>query len=273
MDIISTVRRLGFTEYEAKAYLALLRESPMTGYGVAKASGVPRSKVYEVLDALVARGDVLAGPGEPCAYRPLPAADLVASRRAAAEEGFARAEEELSSYGRPGPSGEGVWNIQGRDAILERARACVASAGRRVLLEVWAEDFPDLADALEAAAARGVAVTVVAYGEVDAPFADVRGHEGGAGMADEYGGRWVVLSADDAQVLAGAVSLGDASLAAWSSHPGLVMPITEVVVHDLYIDEILSAHRAELEATFGPGLAKLRARFAANPDGRKHYIG
>lgn len=39
------------------------------------------------------------------------------------------------------------------------------------------------------------------------------------------------------------------------------MPITEVIIHDLYVWEMLNAHRAELEATFGKHLSGLRSKF------------
>ncbi len=35
-NILETLKNLNFTEYEAKAYLTLLEESPLTGYAVAK---------------------------------------------------------------------------------------------------------------------------------------------------------------------------------------------------------------------------------------------
>ena len=89
MELLDVVKNLGFTEYEAKAYLALLLESPSTGYAVAKNSGVPRSKIYEVLENLTSRGDVLVSPGEPPLYRALPAKDLIAMRKSRAEENAA----------------------------------------------------------------------------------------------------------------------------------------------------------------------------------------
>ena len=46
--------QIGFSEYEAKVYLALLHESPGTGYQLSKKSGVPRSMVYEALGRLAA---------------------------------------------------------------------------------------------------------------------------------------------------------------------------------------------------------------------------
>ena len=38
---ISKLARLGFTNYEAKAYTALLKENPLTAYEIAKNSGIP----------------------------------------------------------------------------------------------------------------------------------------------------------------------------------------------------------------------------------------
>lgn len=43
MSLVELWMDIGFTEYEAKAYIALLRLGPATGYQIAKESGVPRS--------------------------------------------------------------------------------------------------------------------------------------------------------------------------------------------------------------------------------------
>jgi len=51
-QIIEDMKTLGFSEYEAKAYLKLLEEYPVNGYTVSKNSGIPRSRIYEVLESL-----------------------------------------------------------------------------------------------------------------------------------------------------------------------------------------------------------------------------
>ena len=51
-----SIKAIGFGEYEARAYCALLAQSPANGYQISVHSGVPRAKVYEVLDRLVFRG-------------------------------------------------------------------------------------------------------------------------------------------------------------------------------------------------------------------------
>ena len=116
-------------------------------------------------------------------------------------------------------------------------------------------------DALEAAAARGLEVVVVGYGAPDYPFARVYHHDMTEDFTQGRGGRWIVLSADQREIVAGIIWLGPDSRAAWSSHPGLVAPITEEIKHDLYIMEILAKHRDILEESFGPALVRLRDQF------------
>lgn len=272
MDILNTVKNLGFTEYEAKAYLALLSDAPATGYAVAKSSGVPRSKIYEVLENLTARGDVIISPGEPPMYRPLSAKELIALRKTKAEKNFTEAEKCLEQYEKSADDREGIWNIAGRDAILQKVNECISTAQKRILIEIWAEDFVAVEAALKAAAKRGVRIYVIAYGEIVADFAEVYPHDMSEEITAEYGGRWVVFSADDSQVLAGIVSLAEKSRAAWTKHQGLIMPITEVMIHDLYIAEILKTHRDVLESAFGKNLKELRGKFSISSDQKKHYI-
>ena len=51
-DITALLQQLGFSEYEARAYLALLQRNPLNGYELAKVSGLPRANVYAVLQKL-----------------------------------------------------------------------------------------------------------------------------------------------------------------------------------------------------------------------------
>ncbi|MGF1471664.1 MAG: TrmB family transcriptional regulator [Rubrobacteraceae bacterium] len=258
--LLRVVQELGFTEYEAKAYLALLDQSPLSGYKVAQSSGVPRSKIYEVLGGLVRRGAVLVNHGEPVRYAPLPPKELISRRRREMEESLTTAEESLGRYAESQDSRGVIWDIKGREEILERVREVVGRAERSVLVEIWEEDAPELREPLSAAAGRGIEVGVVAYGEPDYPFARVYYHD----LVDEItrglGARWIVLSADMREVVTGILSLGENSRAAWTTHPGLVVPTTEVIKHDIYIQELLEEHREILEESFGPSLINLRER-------------
>ncbi|WP_249597917.1 TrmB family transcriptional regulator [Peribacillus frigoritolerans] len=270
--ILETLKNLNFTEYEAKAYLALLEESPLTGYAVAKNSGVPRSRIYEILDSLAIRGDILVSPGNTPQYTPVPAKELIKNRRMKAEENFELAEKSLAEFERSANDRENIWNIMGRNEILDKVKACILSAKKRILLEIWEDEFEELEPELKQAANGGVNVTIIAYGEIVCDFANVYLHYMGYEITEEYGGRWLVISGDDSEVVAGIVSLGKDSRAAWTMHVGLVMPITEVMIHDLYLMEIMEKHRELLEESFGVNLVNLRKKFSIHPDNKKHYV-
>lgn len=262
-DAVRALQGLGLTEYESRVYLALLEETSLSGYAVARASGVPRSKVYEVIEGLVRRGIVLTSHGGSTVYAALPPADLIALRRRESDAMLAAAELRLQSVTLREPTRDVIWDIVGRDPILERLRQVIARASHLLLIEIWAEDAPGLRSDLEAAAARGVEVVVIAYDDPGWPFATTYLHEPGAErVTAEHGGRWIILSADGVEVVAGNVSMGDRSRAAWTTHPGLVMPITQQIQHDVYIAEMLASNRDVLEAAFGPGLEQLRTRFS-----------
>ena len=271
-NTLETLKNMGFSEYEAKAYLTLLEESPLTGYAVAKNSGVPRSRIYEVLDSLAMRGDILVSPGNTPQYSPIPSKELIKSRRLKAEENFKRAEESLTKFEQSANDRENIWNITGSLEILDKVRACILAAEKRILLEVWKEEYEELAPELRQAANRGVNVTIITYGEIPSDFANVHIHYMGPEITEEYGGRWLVMSADDSEVVAGIVSLGKDSRAAWTRHVGLVMPITEVVIHDLYLMEIMAKHKEILEESFGKNLVNLRRKFSIHADFKKHYL-
>ena len=254
------MQEIGFTEYETKAYLALLDDSPLSGYKVAQSSGVPRSKIYEVLGGLVRRGAVLVNHGEPVQYAPLPPKELISRRRREMESSLAAAEKSLEHYAESPDSRGAIWDIKGREEILDRAREVIGRAERSILVEIWEEDAPELRGILEAVSGRGVEVGVVAYGEPDYPFARVYYHDLVDEITSGLGARWIVLSADMREVVTGILSLGENSRAAWTTHPGLVVPTTEVIKHDIYIQEMLDEHRGTLEKSFGPGLIHLRER-------------
>ncbi|MBA3073169.1 MAG: TrmB family transcriptional regulator [Anaerolineae bacterium] len=261
-DLSNKLSYLGFTDYEARVYLALLKQSPLTGYAISRVSGVPRSKVYEVLSSLVDRGDVLISYGEPIQYTPKPPAELIETRRLTIEKQLSDAEKGLEEFTNLKTPNDLIWDIRGCDEIFYRVNEVIGRANNQILMEIWEEDVNEIHEALETASNRGVSISIMAYGKPDLPFAQVYTHEPGAHeIEDQFGGRWIIVSIDGLEIVAGIVSLGKDSRAAWSSHLGIVMPIAEQIKHDLYISIILNKHRDILEASFGPELRNLRAKF------------
>jgi sugar-specific transcriptional regulator TrmB len=69
MDNIQLLRRLGLTEYEARAYISLAKLGPSTVTEVHLDSKIPRNKVYEALQRLEEKSRVMRLPVTPRKYR------------------------------------------------------------------------------------------------------------------------------------------------------------------------------------------------------------
>ena len=52
VNIVKRLTGIGLSEYEARAYVALIEKNPVTAYELAKTSGIPTSKIYEVISRL-----------------------------------------------------------------------------------------------------------------------------------------------------------------------------------------------------------------------------
>mgnify|MGYP003336008963 CR=1 FL=1 len=76
LTCVDKLVEIGLNKYEALAYLALLEENKATAMDIAHHSGVPRQRIYDVLDNLQTKGLCAIQEGRPrlyIAYRPQPA--------------------------------------------------------------------------------------------------------------------------------------------------------------------------------------------------------
>jgi sugar-specific transcriptional regulator TrmB len=66
---IDKLRQVGLTEYEAKAYLALLNTHLSTATKASEKSGIPRTRIYSVLESLKDKGWVRVYSGVPLLFK------------------------------------------------------------------------------------------------------------------------------------------------------------------------------------------------------------
>ena len=82
-ELVAQLTRLGLTSYEAKAYLTLIRRDSFTAAQVARQSGLPRQRIYDVLGSLVQKGLAVSRPGNVVKYAAI-APELAIERLVAA---------------------------------------------------------------------------------------------------------------------------------------------------------------------------------------------
>ncbi|MFD1588585.1 TrmB family transcriptional regulator [Halorientalis brevis] len=76
-EAVGMLDRLGLTEYEATALTELLTLGRTTAPNLAEATGIPKARIYGVLDSLSDRGYIKIIPGRPKEYQPKSPAEIL----------------------------------------------------------------------------------------------------------------------------------------------------------------------------------------------------
>jgi sugar-specific transcriptional regulator TrmB len=164
-NVVERLARLGFSKYEARAYLTLLRESPVTGYKLAKLSGIPLSAIYEVGSRLVVRGAAMILRMESTdKYAPVPAIELLEQLRRRYGRLVASLKEELAGLNSV-PEPKPVWNIEGRENTIAKAKEMIDRANNHIYLAPSSAAFPALQPSLGTAIRRGARLVIVSMME------------------------------------------------------------------------------------------------------------
>jgi HTH-type transcriptional regulator, sugar sensing transcriptional regulator len=225
-ELVERLQALGFSQYEARAYCALLQKSPANGHEVAKTAGIPTSKVYETLERLHHKGAVLVQRSEPTLWAPVPHRELVGALRQRMESTFSAVEQGLAQLGHEQDT-KLTWSLSGRGHVVDSMRSAIDRARQRLLAAVPAAAAADLAPALQAAAERGVDLELVADdgAELDLPQGEhVRIRRRLDPEPD--GGRLGVVVGDGEETVLADLGL-DRPQGMWTHHPAVALLAAE----------------------------------------------
>ncbi len=133
--------KLGLSLYQAKVYSAIASLGPSGVAEIQRASGVPRTKIYEILEQLLAMGAVEFQSGRPVIYNALSPTVLVDRMRASylsAADDATRLLAEVQQTEK-NTDEDLVWTVRGMTAIRRKAALTVASSEKSVIM---VEQYP-----------------------------------------------------------------------------------------------------------------------------------
>ncbi|MEW6624524.1 MAG: helix-turn-helix domain-containing protein [Bacillota bacterium] len=158
MDLIHALTQLQLTRQEAVIYLLLSTEGELTGYEVAKLSGISRSNTYTALANLVEKGAANVIEDSATRYTPVPIDEFCENKirelqeiKTFLENNMPVRKEEAEPY----------ITIKGQKHIINKVKNIINGAKERIYISVsgWILDavLPDLS----AAAQRGLKVVLI----------------------------------------------------------------------------------------------------------------
>ncbi|MBI4288258.1 MAG: TrmB family transcriptional regulator [Chloroflexi bacterium] len=239
IDIVGHLTELGFTEYEARAYSTLVRRNPLTGYEVAKISGVPRPNIYSVIERLQEKGVVLTIHEDGgVKYAPVPPGEMLGRLAKSFKSHVSEAENALTQI-QSTPEADYIWNLRGYENITEKARNLLGGARRQVLLALWPAELELLTPSLQQLKAAGIEPTILCFRDRLEQTEVSTGCTYTLPVAGQKRTRWFALVVDESELLAGEVPADGEAKGAWTRQGLFIAMATWYVRHSIAVAEIL----------------------------------
>ncbi|MFH1214674.1 MAG: helix-turn-helix domain-containing protein, partial [Candidatus Neomarinimicrobiota bacterium] len=170
-NILNKMMKLGFTNYEARTYLGLLKLNPATGYEISQLAHVPRSVIYSVLKRLESQGVVISIHDKPRRYLPLAPKEMLKWMESDYTSRITSLRDDFEDLGDQSDT-EGFWNLRGYQSLMQTCEMLVREAHKSIYISGWRREIMLLKDQLANASRRNVSVVVFTFNEIDPPIGE-----------------------------------------------------------------------------------------------------
>ncbi len=257
VNIVQEMIHLGFSEYESRAYVSLLEEYPLTAYEVAKRSGIPTSKIYEVMARLVEKNLAEEISDGKKRYIPIEVSDFVQEYRKNVSISLEKIKQEGSSISRPADVSY-IIQITSYKKLIRKAESLISGAAREVLISGWDAELSQLLHTIQQSSVRSA---VVHFGKTDKNYGMCFEHPVEEVLLSEKGGRQLVIAADSDKALSATVHDDFSVEGAWSTNSGFARLAEDCIKHDIYIIKAVSWMERGMKDKFGDQYQLLRDIF------------
>lgn len=233
MDTHSHLKKLGFSQYEAACYMALVTTHPVNGSQLSKISGIARSRIYDVIRNLIAKGYVIeVNSGQ---YAPLPSDELIRRLKRSFNTDIDAFEDQISKASQK-EDFEYVWSITGYSNVMEKAIQMIENARDEIYVRLFPEANEHLEHSLIAANNRGVNIRYVAMGKIVKKFDMQVLHPDLPHLQQTIGGRSIEVITDKNEALVGVFETDNEELSSinWTRNRWFILANRDSLRHDFY---------------------------------------
>ncbi|WP_223068209.1 TrmB family transcriptional regulator [Paenibacillus caui] len=237
---IEALTNIGFSEYEAKAYLALLMHQPETPYEMAKKSGIPTSKIYEVVRKLAEKGYILpvTDNEDGRLYAAMETDELASKETQKIVQSLETVSKTIADE-KAKSNEHYIWPLATSEEALAKAGQMIETAERELLIAMWREESISLLPHIRQASARGVRIAVIHYGEHQIEdIGPVYRHPIENTIYEEKGGRILNIVADREQSLTATFWTNGQVEGGWTRNKAFVTVTEDYIRHDIYVLKI-----------------------------------
>lgn len=232
------LQKFGFSQYESKVFEVLASsEEPMDATSMVKYSGVPKSKIYEVISRMIEKGMILDSVSEKKKlYTALPL-PLVIEKLSSEFQDHVK-ELKSNTYKRAYYD-EHVWSLKVDSSIRAQSKQLVQDAKKSVKISAWKDDFLEYLPLLEEKEASGVDVEALVVGEMETNLMNV--HTLVPATEHHSLERFRLIIVDEREVIFAGMEHHSWQALKTSSKP-FIKVFTEFFYHDVALAKINEKH-------------------------------
>lgn len=241
-NIALRMKKLGFTAYEAKAYISLLKNNPATRYELAKSSGVPRSAIYDTIRKLEAMGAVNGTYTEPKKFMPLPPEQLFNLLERQFQDSISDVRMLMNEFETSVEPGH-LWNINGYKNMIHKAREMVDKAKKSIYVSLWSREADLLKDEFKKAHERGVKIIAFSFTDLNICAESIYNYRLNEKDLEKIWDHKIILVVDQNELLMGEADDRLAKKTAWTHNTAIV----DIAINHMVLDITLFGMRNNVD--------------------------
>jgi len=245
-DIVQQLKKLGFNEYEAKAYVSLVKLGPVTAYQVSKESGIPRARIYDVLTTLVEKGIVLKEEiNDAARYSPLPVEIFLEKAKSEWQSTYAVINDSLKELETSAKEVDNrVITLKDYQTIISYCQTLINKAEERIIISMWDDMYMALEEHLAAAAETAMVKGITIH--VENPLNTIETHRITPFTETSSTEHWFILSIDSKEMIYGP-SFEERSIAFYTDDPVHIYLLEDYIWHDVLVNRLVRRSSDDLE--------------------------
>ena len=236
--LIELLQHFGLSANAAKAYVALLKYNPSTGYEISSQSGIPRSAIYSILNRLESIGIVNSVSGSPKKFIPLAPSSLLEHFDHSHKDRIDELKESIEKVDIDEEAFD-FWHIHGYRNLVLKLRETINNANEKVFISAWKREIDSVKKELLDAEKRDLKITLFSFCKLNLKIGEVISYELDEGELRKIWTPKVILVTDHTSTIMGSARETDESRSIYTENEAII----EIATNHIILDITLAGQR------------------------------
>ena len=240
--LIELLQHFGLSSNAAKAYVALLKFNPATGYELSSQSGIPRSAIYTVLNRLESIGIVNSIGESPKKFIPLPPSSLLEHFDHSHKDRIEELKENINKMDVDDEAFD-FWHLNGYRNLILKMKETINNAKEKVFISAWRREITSVQKELIIASDRGVDIILFSFCSLNKKIGETISYKLDEEKLRKIWSPKVILVADHSSTIMGSARDKDDSRTIYTQNEAII----EIATNHIILDITLAGQRLNFD--------------------------